>query len=130
MINLIHRINISLEVDTRNDATVLKDVRHGRLFGDLFGVGSNIQVWVLAGHSMADIELDQRNSAFREVMATESATIGTVTQTAAFTTTYVIQCTNSLIHKLEQACDDGSALPFFIYEAPGTNHLVMLSICT
>ena len=75
---------------------------------------------------MADIELDQRNSAFREVMATESATIGTVTETAAFMTTYVVQCTNSLIHQPEQACDDGSSLPLFIYEAPGTNHLEML----
>ena len=105
-----------------------KDVRHGRLFGGLFGVGNNIQVWVLAGHSrLADIKLDQRSSAFREVMATESATIGTVTQTAAFTTTYVVQCTNSLVHQPEQACDYESALPFFIYEAPGTNQAKMLS---
>ena len=121
-------MNISLEANSSTDAKPIgKDVRHGRLFGGLFGVGSNILVSVLAGHSMADIELDQRNSAFREVMATESATIGTVTQTAAFTTTYVVQCTNSLIHQPEQACHKGSALPFFIYEAPGTNQAKMLS---
>ena len=87
---------------------------------------SKCESW-LATQTKADVEVDQRNSAFREVMATESATIGTLTQTAAFTTTYVLQCTNSLIHQPEHACDDGNALPFFIYEAPGTNHVEMLS---
>ena len=59
----------------------------------------------------------------RKVNATESAMVGTVTQTATSTTTYVVQCTNSLIHKPEDACGYGSSssLPFFSYEAPGTN---------
>ena len=60
---------------------------------------------------------DQQDLCSRKVNATESAMVATVTQTATSTTTYVVQCTNSLIHKPEDACGDS---PFFSYEAPVT----------
>ena len=52
---------------------------------------------------------------------TESAPVGTVTQTVATTTTYLLACTNSEIHKQEDMCGGGSGpMPVFSFEAPGT----------
>ena len=57
----------------------------------------------------------------RDITVTESALIGTVTQTVATTTTFLLQCTNSQIHKPEDMCGDGSGpMPIFSYEAPTT----------
>ena len=57
----------------------------------------------------------------RKITVTESAPVGTVTQTVATTTTFLLQCTNSQIHKPEDMCGDGSGpMPIFSYEAPTT----------
>ena len=39
-----------------------------------------------------------------------------MTQIASTTTTKLLQCTNSLIHKPEDACGDGISFTFFSYK--------------
>ena len=61
---------------------------------------------------------------FRTITATESATgISTVFQTVDTTTTYLLACTNSEIHRPEDMCGGGDGsqpLPAFSFEAPTT----------
>ena len=61
---------------------------------------------------------------FRTITATESVTgISTVFHTVDTTTTYLLACTNSEIHRPEDMCGGGDGsqpLPAFSFEAPTT----------
>ena len=61
---------------------------------------------------------------FRTITATESMTgISTVFHTVDTTTTYLLACTNSEIHRPEDMCGGGDGsqpLPAFSFEAPTT----------